>query len=116
VTLIELVVAIVITGIVLAMTVYFANPVRQSVDLAGRADLTDAADNALQRIGRDVRLALPNSVRVTNVATGQSVTVRINDRGPYIDGRCLDLSTAAFSKIARTSSGVIKVNYEVLRG
>jgi len=71
VTLIELVVAIVITGIVLAMTVYFANPVRQSVDLAGRADLTDAADNALQRIGRDVRLALPNSVRVTNVATVQ---------------------------------------------
>jgi len=70
VTLIELVVAIVITGIVLAMTVYFANPVRQSVDLAGRADLTDAADNALQRIGRDVRLALPNSVRVTTPVVG----------------------------------------------
>lgn len=55
-------------------------------------------------------------VRVTNVATGKSVIVRINDRGPYVDGRCLDLSTAAFSKIANTSSGVIKVKYEVLRG
>jgi rare lipoprotein A len=55
-------------------------------------------------------------VRVTNPATGQSVTVRINDRGPYVDGRCLDLSTAAFNKIANTSSGVVKVKYEVLRG
>jgi rare lipoprotein A len=55
-------------------------------------------------------------VRVTNVATGQSVIVRINDRGPYVDGRCLDLSTAAFTKIASTSSGVIKVKYEVLHG
>jgi rare lipoprotein A len=55
-------------------------------------------------------------VRVTNVATGKSVTVRINDRGPYIEGRCLDLSTAAFEKIANLSSGVAKVRYEVLRG
>ena len=64
VTLIELVVAIVLVGIVLAITVYFVYPVRQSVDLTTRAQLTDAADNALQRIGREVRLALPNSIRV----------------------------------------------------
>ena len=63
VTLIELVVAMVITGIIVAATVYFFYPVAQSVDVAGRAELTDIADNALQRIGRDVRLALPNSVR-----------------------------------------------------
>src|SRR5882672_10304596 len=64
VTLIELVVAIVLLGIILATTFYFAYPVVQSVDLATRAELTDAADSALQRIGRDVRLALPNSIRV----------------------------------------------------
>jgi len=40
--------------------------VTQSVDLTARAELTDIADNALQRIGRDVRLAVPNSVRVTS--------------------------------------------------
>lgn len=63
-TLIELVLAMVLVGIVVAATVYFLYPVRQSVDLTVRAELTDIADNSLQRIGRDVRLALPNSVRV----------------------------------------------------
>ncbi len=65
VTLIELVLAIVIVGIVLAVVIFFLNPFRQGADIALRAELTDIADNALQRIGRDVRLALPNSVRVT---------------------------------------------------
>src|SRR5258708_14960819 len=64
-TLIELVVAMVLVGIIVAATAYFFYPVTQSVDLAGRAELTDIADNALQRIGREVRLALPNSVRQT---------------------------------------------------
>jgi len=62
-TLIEMVVAIVLTGIVVAAAAFFVYPVRQSADLALRAELTDTADNALQRIGREVRLALPNSVR-----------------------------------------------------
>ncbi len=66
--MIEMVVAIVVVGIVLAATVFFAYPVRQAVDTTARASLTDAADNALQRVGRDVRLALPNSVRVTGNA------------------------------------------------
>jgi len=67
VTLIELVVAMVLVAIVVAATIYFVYPVRQSVDLTARAELTDIADNALQRIRRDVRLALPNSVRVTTL-------------------------------------------------
>ncbi|GAA1696246.1 hypothetical protein GCM10009765_51870 [Fodinicola feengrottensis] len=53
-------------------------------------------------------------VRVTNIRNNESVTVRINDRGPYVAGRCLDLSTAAFEKIASTGSGVITVRYEVV--
>jgi len=64
-TLIEMIVAIVIVAIIVAATVYFVFPLRQTVDASTRAELTDIADNALQRIGRDVRLALPNSVRVT---------------------------------------------------
>jgi MSHA biogenesis protein MshO len=65
VTLIELVVTIVIVGIIVAAIAFFLTPLRQSTDLALRAELTDIANNALQRIGRDVKLALPNSVRVT---------------------------------------------------
>lgn len=64
VTLIELVVAIVLTGIIVAAVAYFVFPVRQGAEIAMRAELTDIADNALQRIARDVRRALPNSVRV----------------------------------------------------
>ena len=59
-----MVVAIVLTSIIVATTIYFVYPVRQAADLSTRAELTDIADNALQRIGREVRLALPNSVRV----------------------------------------------------
>ncbi|GAA4233367.1 hypothetical protein GCM10023075_49500 [Streptosporangium album] len=59
-------------------------------------------------------LPLGSRVRVTNPATGESVTVRINDRGPYVGGRCLDLSRAAFSAIGSTGAGVMRVRYEVL--
>ena len=54
-------------------------------------------------------------VRVTNKANGKSVTVRINDRGPFVAGRCIDLSRAAFSAISSTSAGVASVTVEVLR-
>ncbi|AXE37640.1 Endolytic peptidoglycan transglycosylase RlpA [Acidipropionibacterium virtanenii] len=54
-------------------------------------------------------------LKVTNRANGRSVVVRINDRGPYVSGRCLDLSTGAFKKIASTSAGVATVNYQVVR-
>jgi MSHA biogenesis protein MshO len=73
VTLIELVVAIVIVGIIGAVVVFFINPLRQSTDIALRAELTDIANNALQRIGRDVKLALPNSVRVAAVGDSRFV-------------------------------------------
>ncbi len=73
VTLIELVVAIVLVGIILAAVSFFLSPIRQSTDLALRAELTDIADNAMQRIGRDVKLALPNSVRTAT--SGSSVFV-----------------------------------------
>jgi uncharacterized protein YabE (DUF348 family) len=53
-------------------------------------------------------------VKVTNPANGKSVVVRINDRGPYIAGRCLDLSTVAFQAIGNTNQGVMTVNWEVV--
>lgn len=54
-------------------------------------------------------------VKVTNRVNGKSVTVRINDRGPYIRGRIIDLSRAAFRRISPLSKGVIPVKIEVVR-
>ena len=54
-------------------------------------------------------------VRVTNTANGKTVDVRINDRGPFVAGRCIDLSRAAFTHIASTSAGVASVKIEVLK-
>ncbi|MEW2474537.1 septal ring lytic transglycosylase RlpA family protein [Micromonospora gifhornensis] len=59
-------------------------------------------------------LPFNSKVRVTNPANGKSITVRINDRGPFIAGRCLDLSRAAFAEIASLDLGHIEVRYEVL--
>lgn len=56
-------------------------------------------------------LPMGTKLRVTNPANGKSVVVTINDRGPYIAGRCLDLTTGAFRKIANPSAGVITVRY-----
>lgn len=64
-TLIEMIVVIVITGIIAAaVAVFIRYPVQGYGDAVRRAELTDAADVALRRVARDVRLALPNSLRV----------------------------------------------------
>lgn len=53
-------------------------------------------------------------VRVTNLRNGKSVIVRINNRGPYIKGRILDLSLKAAQKIQMTKAGVVPIKAEVL--
>ena len=53
-------------------------------------------------------------LRVTNESNGKSVVIRINDRGPYVSGRSLDLSYGAFSTIASPSRGEIRVCYSRL--
>lgn len=64
-TLIELLVVIVIMGIVGTMTaVFITRPVQSYIDTTARIELADIADTATRRIARDVRLALPNSVRI----------------------------------------------------
>ena len=54
-------------------------------------------------------------VRVTDPLTRKSVVVRITDRGPYVDGRIIDLSWAAASDLGLTRHGVIPVELDVLR-
>jgi rare lipoprotein A len=53
-------------------------------------------------------------VRVTNRSNGRSVVVIINDRGPFVGGRIIDLSRAAAQAISMTGAGVAPVSLEVL--
>lgn len=59
-------------------------------------------------------LAFGTKVKVTNRNNGRTVVVRINDRGPFIRGRVLDLSRAAAQNIGMVSSGTAKVCYQVV--
>jgi rare lipoprotein A len=54
-------------------------------------------------------------LRVTNVTTGRSVTVRINDRGPFIPGRVVDVSYSAAQSLGMVGEGVAKVKLDVVR-
>lgn len=60
--------------------------------------------------------SLPHNtlVKVTNVENKKSVVVRINDRGPYVHGRNMDLSKAAFAEIAHTGQGILRAKFKRL--
>lgn len=60
-------------------------------------------------------LPFGTKVKVTNIRNGKSVVVEINDRGPYAKSRVLDLSQAAFSEIGHTNTGVMQVEYEIMK-
>ena len=54
-------------------------------------------------------------LRVTNVATGRSVTVRVNDRGPYVPGRIVDVSYSAAQSLGMVDKGVANVKLDVVQ-
>jgi rare lipoprotein A len=54
-------------------------------------------------------------VRVTNVATGRSVTVLVNDRGPFVTGRIVDVSYSAAEMLGIIGRGVAKVKLDVVQ-
>ena len=60
------------------------------------------------------KLKFGTKVRITNLRNGKSVVVRINDRGPFIRGRVIDLSLGAAKVIGLTKTGVGKVSFTVL--
>lgn len=59
-------------------------------------------------------LPFGSKVKVTNLDNSQTVIVKINDRGPFVSGRIIDLSRTAFSKIANLNQGVIQVSIQVV--
>ncbi len=60
-------------------------------------------------------LPFGTKLRVTNVSTGQSVTVRVNDRGPYVPGRVVDVSYAAADQLGMVKGGLAKVKLDVVQ-
>lgn len=60
-------------------------------------------------------LPFGTKLRVTNVSTGRSVTVRVNDRGPYVPGRNVDLSYSAADALGMVDKGVAKVKLDVVQ-
>ena len=63
----------------------------------------------------DPTLPFGTRLRVTNVANGRSVTVRINDRGPFVAGRAVDVSYSAAERIGILDRGVAKVKLDVVQ-
>lgn len=59
-------------------------------------------------------LPLPAKVRVTNLANGRSMKVRVNDRGPFIPGRIIDVTTAVAKQLRFHRQGLAQVKVEVL--
>lgn len=56
-------------------------------------------------------LPLPSYVRVTNLANGRQIVVRVNDRGPYVQGRIIDLSRAAGDRLNISNNTPVRVDY-----
>ncbi|PDP89710.1 septal ring lytic transglycosylase RlpA family lipoprotein [Glycomyces fuscus] len=83
-------------------------------DFAGRTTANGETFDPNAMTAAHKTLPFGTQVQVTNPGNGESVTVRINDRGPYVDGRCLDLSTAAFDQIIGTGAGVGQVEWQVV--
>jgi rare lipoprotein A len=61
------------------------------------------------------KLPFGTMLKVTNTKNNKSVIVEVNDRGPYVKGREIDLSRMAFSKIAGIHKGHIEVNLEIVK-
>ncbi|NIA20141.1 MAG: septal ring lytic transglycosylase RlpA family protein, partial [Xanthomonadaceae bacterium] len=60
-------------------------------------------------------LPLPTHVRVTNLENGRSMIVRVNDRGPFVKGRIIDLSAGASKKLGFYAKGTARVRVETVQ-
>jgi rare lipoprotein A len=70
--------------------------------------------NTLDMTAAHPTLPFGTKLRVTDVASGRSVTVRINDRGPYVQGRVVDVSYSAADALGMVGRGVTKVKLDVV--
>jgi len=80
----------------------------------GRKTASGEIFNQWVRSAAHKSLPLGTKVRVTKLSNGRSIVVRINDRGPFVKGRIIDLSRKAAQDLGIIKSGVAKVKVEVL--
>ena len=130
-TLVELVVTLVISVVVIGfVSVFISGPIMGFTDQARRAGLADAADSALNLLVRDIRRALPNSVRISTNGSTQALEVlssvdgaRYRRSPPGVAAQILDFTTAdgafntigSFTQVAKpfTSTSHYLVVYNV---
>jgi len=70
--------------------------------------------NALEMTAAHPTLPFGTKLRVTNLSSGRSVTVRVNDRGPYVQGRIVDVSYSAADALGMVGKGIAKVKLDVV--
>ncbi len=83
---------------------------------AGRRTASGERYNPYQMTAAHKILPMTTRVKVTNLENGKSVIVRINDRGPFVRGRVIDLSYAAARKIGMMEKGIVRVRVVALSG
>jgi rare lipoprotein A len=71
--------------------------------------------NTMDMTAAHPTLPFGTKLRVTNVTTGQAVTVRVNDRGPFVQGRVVDVSYSAADALGMVGKGVAKVKLDVVQ-
>jgi rare lipoprotein A len=80
----------------------------------GRTTASGERYNMFDMTAAHKTLPFGTKVKITNLENGRKVHVRINDRGPFVKGRIIDLSYAAAKELDITRSGVVKVKLEVV--
>ena len=83
-------------------------------DFHGKTTANGERYNMLLMTAAHQTLPFNTLVRVTNLENGRAAVVRINDRGPFLKGRILDLSYTAARALGASSAGVIRVRIEVV--
>lgn len=85
-----------------------------SYEMGGRKTANGEMFNPAELTAAHRTLPFGTRVKVTNLKNGKYVVVRINDRGPYIPGRAIDLSYAAAEEIDMVKSGIAEVEIKAL--
>jgi len=86
-----------------------------SDNLQGRMTANGEEYDKLKMTAAHRSLAFNTKIKVTNLENKKSVVVIINDRGPFVEGRILDLSRAAAEKLGFVDKGVVKVKIQVIK-
>ena len=83
-------------------------------DFHGRRTSSGEPYDMYQMTAAHKALPLPTYVRVTNLENGRSVVLRVNDRGPFIEGRVIDVSYVAAQRLGMVGSGTARVEVVAL--